>query len=120
MWPIYWMNVHNCWAGENHCGDGTYGTVLFGAKWYGTVISTVLGTFVGAISGPATTAMISMQVKQTEQASVQAAFSLVGGLSAMYAPLFYTEHFFDVDATSWRVIRYAFVTYGIYVCTTIM
>ena len=47
----------------------------------------VIGTFVGAISGPAGEAMISMQVSQTEQASIQAAFRLVSSLAGMWAPL---------------------------------
>jgi hypothetical protein len=89
VWPVYWMNYYDCWNGT-HCGNGDWGTELFIAKWGGTIGGTVLGTFVGAISGPAGTAMISMQVKQTEQASIQAAFNLVGNLSGMYAPLYFT------------------------------
>ena len=89
VWPVYWMNYYACWTGT-HCGNGDWGTPLFIAKWGGTLGGTVLGTFVGAISGPAGTAMISMQVKQTEQASIQAAFNLVGALSGMYAPLYFT------------------------------
>ena len=84
IWPIFWMNYYHCWTGTR-CGNGDWGTELFIAKWGGTMIGTVLGTFLGAISGPAGTAMISMQVKQTEQASIQAAFNLIGSLSGMYA-----------------------------------
>jgi hypothetical protein len=40
--------------------------------------------------------MISMQVSQTEQASIQAAFRLVSALSGMYAPLYFTNHYFNV------------------------
>ena len=84
VWPVYWMNYYHCWTGTR-CGNGDWGTDLFIAKWGGTIGGTVIGSFVGAISGPAGTAMISMQVKQTEQASIQAAFNLVGSLSGMYA-----------------------------------
>jgi len=88
------MNEHNCFYGAD-CGNGDYGTTLFWAKWGGSIGGTVLGTFVGAISGPATTAMISMQVKQTEQASVQAAFNLVGGIASMGAPWYFTHYYYN-------------------------
>ena len=58
--------------------------------------------------------MISMQVSQTEQASIQAAFRLVSALSGMYAPLYFTNHYFNVDWTGWQVISYAFVGYGLH------
>jgi hypothetical protein len=83
MWPIFFMNYYHCW-GTIHCGDGTWGTELFWAKWGGVIATHILGTFVGAISGPAGEAMISLQVSQTEQASIQAAFRLVSSLSGMY------------------------------------
>ena len=41
-----------------------------------------------------------MQVSQTEQASIQAAFSLVRTLSGMYAPLYFTNHYFNTSWTS--------------------
>ena len=58
--------------------------------------------------------MISMQVSQTEQASIQAAFRLISSLSGMYAPLYFTNHYFNVDWTSWQVISYAFVGYTLH------
>ena len=80
MFPIYWMNIHDCWSTQK-CGDGSHGTILFVAKWYGTIAGAVLGTFCNAFVGPAIAAMTSMQVKQTEQASVQAAFGLVAAVA---------------------------------------
>ena len=41
-----------------------------------------------------------VQVSQTEQASIQAAFSLVRTLSGMYAPLYFTNHYFNTSWTS--------------------
>eukprot|EP01043_Picozoa_sp_COSAG02_P048014 COSAG02_NODE_4668_length_5113_cov_5.806143_4_plen_170_part_00 len=64
--------------------------------------------------GPAGEAMISMQVSQTEQASIQAAFRLISSLSGMYAPLYFTNHYFNVDWTGWQVISYAFVGYALH------
>ena len=91
LWPVYWMNYYHCWQQPGHpvvdCGDGDWGTKLWIAKWGGTMTERVIGTFVGAISGPAGEAMISMQVSQTEQASIQAAFRLVSSLAGMWAPL---------------------------------
>ena len=45
-------------------------------------------------------AMRIVQVSQTEQASIQAAFSLVRTLSGMYAPLYFTNHYFNTSWTS--------------------
>ena len=91
LWPVYWMNYYHCWQQPGHpvvdCGDGDWGTKLWIAKWGGTMTERVIGTFVGAISGPAGEAMISMQVSQTEQASIQAAFRLIHSLAGMWAPL---------------------------------
>lgn len=106
------MNYYDCWDGV-HCGSGDWGTPLFIAKWGGTLGGTVFGTFVGSISGPAGQAMISMQVKQTEQASIQAAFNLVGSLSGMYAPLYFTKYYFDTSCEGWHCIRFAFFGYAI-------
>ena len=39
-------------------------------------------------------------MSQTEQASIQAAFSLVRTLSGMYAPLYFTNHYFNTSWTS--------------------
>ena len=61
MFPIYWMNIHDCWTTEK-CGDGSHGTILYVAKWYGTIGGAVLGTFATALFGPAIQAMTSMQV----------------------------------------------------------
>jgi len=113
MWPIYIMNHYNCW-GSTHCGNGDWGTHLWLAKWGGTISKEVVSPFVDAIHGPAEEAMLSMQVSQTEQASVQAAFSLVRSLSGMYAPLFFTNHFFNTSWTSWRVITFSFVGYSVH------
>lgn len=55
-----------------------------------------------------------MQVSQTEQASIQAAFRLISSLSGMYAPLYFTNHYFNVDWTGWQVISYAFVGYTLH------
>ena len=74
----------------------------------------MIGPFVDAIYGPAEEAMLSMQVSQTEQASVQAAFHLVRSLSGMYAPLFFTNHFFNTSWTGWKVITFSFVGYGLH------
>ena len=62
----------------------------------------------------------ALQVAQTEQASIQSAFRLVGSLAGMYAPLFFTNHCFDVKWTSWRVITYAFVGYGLHAVATVL
>eukprot|EP01043_Picozoa_sp_COSAG02_P071434 COSAG02_NODE_13053_length_1452_cov_1.501109_2_plen_56_part_01 len=43
------MNYYNCWT-TTHCGDGTWGTDLFWAKWGGQICTHALGQFVGAIS----------------------------------------------------------------------
>jgi len=43
------MNHYDCWT-STHCGDGTWGTPLFWAKWGGTLCTHALGQFVGAIS----------------------------------------------------------------------
>ena len=94
------------------CGNGEWGTHLWTAKWVGTLTKEVVRTFVDSIYGPAQYAMFSMQVTQTEQASIQAVFSLVSSLSGMWAPEFFTEHVFDVNATGFRVIRYAFLGYA--------
>ena len=61
MWPIWCMNHFDCW-GSTHCGDGSWGTDLFWAKWAGTITKEVIRPFVDAIYGPAQFAMISMQV----------------------------------------------------------
>ena len=55
------MNYYDCW-GSTQCGDGTWGTHLFYAKWGGTVSKEMIRPFVDAIYGPAEEAMISMQV----------------------------------------------------------
>ena len=55
-----------------------------------------------------------MQVSQTEQASIQAAFRLISSLSGMYAPLYFTNHYFNVDWTGWQVISFAFVGYALH------
>ena len=86
--PIYYMNIHNCWQ-STKCGDGSKGTILFVAKWYGPMLGSLLGAFPGAIQGAAIPAMASFQVKQSEQAAVQAAFMLVGSIAQMFAPLYY-------------------------------
>ena len=132
VWPIWWMNHYHCWEGTA-CGTGEWDVLahmwhpvshppdhLWIAKWGGIIITTVLGTFAGAFSGPATTAMISMQVKQEEQASVQAAFGLIGGVSAMGAPWIFTHYFFDTTARGWRVIRFAFAGYSLYAISTVL
>lgn len=98
MWPIFIMNHYHCWN-STRCGNGNWGTDLWLAKWGGTLSKHFIMTFVGAISGPATEAMISMQVSQTEQASVQSAARLAGALSSMYAPLYFTNHYFNVNWT---------------------
>lgn len=64
--------------------------------------------------------MISMQVSQTEQASIQAAFRLISSLSGMYAPLYFTNHYFNVDWTGWQVITYAFVGYSLHTCKVVL
>ena len=51
---------------------------------------------------PATAAMISMQVAQTEQTTTQAAFQFVGTVGAMPASLVFTTYFFDINAKGWR------------------
>ena len=99
-------------ADSTVCGNGEWGTHLWTAKWVGTLTKEVVRTFVDSIYGPAQYAMFSMQVTQTEQASIQAVFSLVSSLSGMWAPEFFTEHVFDVNATGFRVIRYAFLGYA--------
>ena len=43
------MNYYDCWT-TTHCGDGTWGTDLFWAKWGGQICTHALGQFVGAIS----------------------------------------------------------------------
>lgn len=35
----------------------------------------------------------------------------------MYAPLYFTNNYFDVDAKSWRVIRYAFFGSKLHITT---
>eukprot|EP01043_Picozoa_sp_COSAG02_P038562 COSAG02_NODE_2983_length_7620_cov_73.890271_5_plen_146_part_00 len=86
--PIYWMNKHDCFN-STKCGDGSSGTILYVAKWYGPLLGNLLGAFPGAIQGAAIPAMASFQVKQTEQAAVQAAFGLVGSIAQMFAPAVY-------------------------------
>ena len=53
------------------------------------MLGSLLGAFPGAIQGAAIPAMASFQVKQSEQAAVQAAFMLVGSIAQMFAPLYY-------------------------------
>ena len=60
----------------------------------------------------------AIQVKQTEQASIQAAFTLVGGVSGMYAPLYFTEHFYGSTRTGWAVIEFAFVGYAMFLVSS--
>ena len=55
------QNYFDCW-GSTKCGDGTWGTHLFYAKWGGTLSKEMIRPFVDAIYGPAEEAMISMQV----------------------------------------------------------
>jgi hypothetical protein len=101
-------------------GDGSWGTDLFWAKWVGTITKEVIRPFVDAIYGPAQFAMISMQVAQTEQASIQSAFNLVGGITGIYAPIFFYDHCFNTSWRSWRVITYAFVGYGLHAVATVL
>ena len=65
-WPILIMN---------HCGNGDWGTDLWLAKWGGVLSKHFIMTFVGAISGPALSAMISMQVGRSIIAETWTAFS---------------------------------------------
>jgi len=60
------------------------------------------------------------QVSQTEQASVQAAKNLVAALSSMYAPLYFTNHYFNTDWTGWKVISFAFFGYALTAVATII
>ena len=53
------------------------------------MIGNFLGAFPGAIQGAAIPAMASFQVKQSEQAAVQAAFGLVGSIAQMFAPIYF-------------------------------
>ena len=73
-WPIIIMNHYDCW-GSTHCGNGDWGTDLWLAKWGGVLSKHFIMTFVGAISGPALSAMISMQVRRSIIAETWAAFS---------------------------------------------
>ena len=61
-----------------------------------------------------------MQVSQTEQASIQAAFRLISSLSGMYAPLYFTNHYFNVDWTGWQVISYAFIGYTLHTIKVVL
>ena len=61
-----------------------------------------------------------MQVSQTEQASIQAAFRLISSLSGMYAPLYFTNHYFNVDWTGWQVITFAFVGYSLHTAKVVL
>ena len=102
------------------CGNGDWGTTLFWAKWGGVIPNSVIGALVGGITGPATQAMVSFQVHQSEQASVQGAFMVVGMLSSSLGARWFTAHYLDIDATSWNVIKFAFVGNTMMAISTVM
>lgn len=102
------------------CGNGDWGTTLFWAKWGGVIPGSVVGALVGGITGPATQAMVSFQVHQSEQASVQGAFMVVGMLSSSLGGLYFTDHYLDIDATSWNVIKFAIVGNTMMAISTVM
>jgi len=82
------MIHHDCFN-STKCGDGTKGTILYVAKWWGPMLGSLLGAFPGAIAGASISAMASFQVKQSEQAAVGAAFGLVGSVANMFAPIYF-------------------------------
>ena len=118
IWPIYFMNKYDCFSPGNStavppipagCPDE-----MWIPKWGGVLLmGSVFGTLCGCLTGPATSAMISMQVRQNEQATMSAVFSVTGGLSGMYGALWWTNHFLNENATGYEIVKYGFVAQGI-------
>ena len=106
-WPIFFMNRYDCFS-EAGCPKEMWIPQL-GPVICGSIVSTLAGCF----AGPASFIILSKEVRQDEQASVQAAFALLGSVSGMFGNPVFTKYFFNTNAKGWAIVNFVWASCAI-------